>query len=90
MTGLFMQPDCAELLFRQGLRSFGDFFRFAEGEVIGGHHARNVARVNIAGLRGFLGGPVVDAHPVHGSGLPPAVGRVGFVEVGPPQTAGVR
>ena len=54
MTGLFMQPGCAEQLFRQGLRNFGGFFRYADGEVIGGHRERNVARVNIGGLRGYL------------------------------------
>ena len=54
MTGLFMQPVCAELLFRQGLRNFGDFFRYRDGEVVCGHHARNVTRVNIAGIQAFL------------------------------------
>jgi tRNA A-37 threonylcarbamoyl transferase component Bud32 len=54
MAGLFMQPNCAELLFRRGLRNFGDFFRVASDEVSGGHSERNVAHVEIDGLSGFL------------------------------------
>ena len=39
---------------RQGLRTFHDFFTYIEGELVGAHPSRNVARVEPGGWCGFL------------------------------------
>jgi tRNA A-37 threonylcarbamoyl transferase component Bud32 len=49
-----MEPTCAEHLRRQGLATFDRLFAYAGGQIIGGHLDRNVTRVNINGLHGFL------------------------------------
>ena len=54
MSRLFVNPESASELHRLGLRAFADFFALAQGEIIGGHRTRNVARVEIGPLRGFL------------------------------------
>lgn len=54
MPRLFLNPDASRCLEPLGLRTFADFFGLDQGEVISGHRTRNVARVQLGSVRGFL------------------------------------
>ncbi len=54
MAFLRIDPDIRETLSREGLSTFEDFHTFLGGEVIGGHPARNVTRVDLGTVRGYL------------------------------------
>jgi tRNA A-37 threonylcarbamoyl transferase component Bud32 len=54
MGTLQIDPHWRPHFERQGLDCFSAFFSHAEGEIVCGHHTRNVVRVDLAGLRAYL------------------------------------
>jgi len=54
MSFLLLKQEFTELLHREGLREFADFFRVASRAVVSGHHARNCVRIDIGSVRAFL------------------------------------
>ncbi len=54
MSVLQIDPHWRPHLERQGLDCFPAFFNYAEGQIVGGHRTRDVALVELGGLRAYL------------------------------------